>query len=253
MIDVAFVPTDVAATDVVGRGVVVIDVLRATTTICAALAHGARAVIPVADPGDASRLLHSLGHDDVLLAGERLLQPIPGFPLGNSPREMTAERVAGKTIVLKTTNGTGALLATHGAHEVIVAAAVNLTAAGERARELLESQGKLLILCAGREKGFGLDDAYIAGCVVKAALGGRRTRKGLNDSAVAALELVRTYGNHINRVFALARAGQELRRHGLGDDVDFSAQVDLLADLVPIYHDQRVTVASRAGEKGGGL
>ncbi|MEO8478584.1 MAG: 2-phosphosulfolactate phosphatase [Gemmatimonadota bacterium] len=247
MIDVAFAPNDVAAADVAGRAVVVIDVLRATTTICTALANGAKAVIPVADTEAASRLLHSLERTDVILAGERHLDAIPGFQAGNSPREMTRDRVAGKTIILKTTNGTGALLATHGARAVIVAAAVNLTAAGARARGLLEEHGRLLILCAGRETGFGLDDAYIAGRLVRAALGGRRTRKGLNDSAIAAVDLVRSYGNRIGRVFALSQAGRALRTRELGADVEFAARVDLLGDLVPIFHDHRVTLPNHGG------
>ncbi|HET9065063.1 MAG TPA: 2-phosphosulfolactate phosphatase [Gemmatimonadales bacterium] len=246
MIDVAFAPNDVAAADVAGRAVIVIDVLRATTTICTALAHGAKAVIPVADTEAALRLQHALERNDVILAGERYLDPIPGFQAGNSPREMTRDRVAGKTLVLKTTNGTGALLATHGAREVIVAAAVNLSAAGTRARALLEEHGRLLILCAGRETGFGLDDAYIAGRLVRAALGGRRTRKGLNDSAIAAVDLVRSYGDRVGRVLALSRAGQELRSRGLGEDVVFAGQVDLHGDQVPVFQDHRV-VLSRHG------
>lgn len=247
MIEVAFAPNDVAAADVAGRAVVVIDVLRATTTICAALANGARVVIPVADTETASRLLHSLDRDDVILAGEHHLDPIPGFQAGNSPREMTRERVSGKTLILKTTNGTGALLATRGAREVIVAAAVNLSAAGARARELLEAHGRLLILCAGREAGFGLDDAYIAGRLVRAALGGRRTRKGLNDSAIAAVDLVRCHGDRIGQVFALSRAGRELRTRGLGEDIEFAASVDTLGELVPVFHDHRVTLSNRGG------
>lgn len=77
MIDGAFAPNDVAAADVAGRAVGMIDVLRATTTICTALANGAKVVIPVADTEAASRLLHSLDRDDVILAGERHLDPIP--------------------------------------------------------------------------------------------------------------------------------------------------------------------------------
>jgi 2-phosphosulfolactate phosphatase len=245
MIDVAFAPNDVAAADVAGRAVVVIDVLRATTTICTALAHGARAVIPVADTEEAGRLLQVLDRPNVLLAGERHLEPIPGFQLGNSPREMTADVVQGKTIVLKTTNGTGALLATAGAREVVVAAVVNLGAAGARAHALHEQHGNLLILCAGRETGFGLDDAYVAGRIVHAALGGRRTRKGLNDSAIAALDLVRRYGDRVERVFTLSRAGRELQKHGLGEDITAAAVVDA-CPVLPIFHDRRVTLGGSA-------
>ncbi len=241
-VDVAFAPNDIAAATVANRSVVVIDVLRATTTICAALANGAKAVIPAAEPSEATRLAQAIDTRDVVLAGERKLDPIPGFHLGNSPREMTAEAVAGKTIITSTTNGTRALLAAVGAREVIVAAAVNLTAVGERAREILEEHGDLLVLCAGRETGFGIDDAYIAGRVVHAAMGGRRTRKGLNDSAIAAVDLVRRYGERIDRVLRMSRAGRDLRDRGLGEDVSYAASQDL-HPIVPIFRDRRVTLS----------
>jgi len=241
MIDVAFAPNDVDAADVAGRAVVVIDVLRATTTICAALDHGARAVIPAADTEEAARLAQALDKRDVLLTGERHLDAIPGFQLGNSPAEMTADRVGGKTLVMTTTNGTRALLATTSAQAVILAAGVNLTAAGERARALLAETGKLLILCGGRDSGFGIDDAYVAGRVVIGALGGRRTRKGLGDAAIAAVDLVRRYGDRLDRVLSLSRAGRELKRHGYGQDVALAAEIDR-HPVVPVFHDRRVTL-----------
>ena len=171
-LDVAFSPQELSPGDVTDRTVLVVDVLRATSTICAALHHGARAVVPAADTEEATRLEQALGASDVVLTGERNSVRIPGFQLGNSPREMTPDVVQGKTLVMTTTNGTLALLATAGAREVLVAAAVNLSAAGEHARQALEQHGDLLILCAGRDHGFGLDDAYIAGCLAVRALGG---------------------------------------------------------------------------------
>src|SRR5437773_6820036 len=97
-IDVHFTPAGVSAGDLAGRGVVVIDVLRATTTIVTALANGAKAVVPAASSEEAVRLTAKLEKDGILLAGERKSLKIEGFQLGNSPREMTPEVVAGKTI-----------------------------------------------------------------------------------------------------------------------------------------------------------
>jgi len=85
-----------------------------SSTICAALAAGARGIVPVASVEEASRLAQTLGPGDVILMGERNCQPIEGFPLGNSPLEMTEAAVKGKTLVMTTTNGTRALLATQG-------------------------------------------------------------------------------------------------------------------------------------------
>src|SRR5437764_10007581 len=162
-IDVFFPPLGLAAEDLGGRGVVVIDVLRATTTVVTALANGAKAVIPAATSEEAVRLASNLEKDGVLLAGERKSLKIEGFALGNSPREMTPATVAGKTIVLATTNGTPALVAAQGGEPVLVGAPVNFKAVAERARGLLVQRGTLVIVCGGRDKQFALEDAYAAG------------------------------------------------------------------------------------------
>jgi 2-phosphosulfolactate phosphatase len=242
-VDVAFTPLGLPPADVAGRTVVVVDVLRATTTIAAALHHGARAVIVAAETDEAITLAQSLDKRDVLLAGERHCVPIPGFHLGNSPREMTPSAVGGKTLVMTTTNGTRALLATGGAHEVLVGAAVNLSAVGERVRLAVEAGRGVLILCAGREHGFGMDDAYLAGRLVIEAMHGRRLRKGLNDAAIVSVDLVRRYGDRIDRALALSAAGRELTRLGFAADLEAAAAVDA-HPVLPIYHDRRVTLTA---------
>jgi 2-phosphosulfolactate phosphatase len=241
-LDVVFSPQELTPGEVTDRTVVVVDVLRATTTICAAMHHGARAVITAADPAEAAQIAQTLGSSDVVLAGERNSLRIPGFQLGNSPLEMTREAVGGKTLVMTTTNGTPAFLATAGAREVIVGAAVNLSVAGERARAALEAEGDLLILCAGREHGFGLDDAYLAGCLAVRALGGRRRRKGLNDAALVSVDLVSRYRDRIERVLSLSHAGRQSVTQGFRDDVHAAAQVDR-HPVLPIFHERRIALA----------
>src|SRR5260370_30112279 len=105
-IDVPFTPLGLGAGDLAGRGIVVIEVVRATTTIVTALANGAKAVIPAATSEEAVRLASNLEKDGVLLAGERKSLKIEGFALGNSPREMVPAVVAGKTNGLAPTNRT---------------------------------------------------------------------------------------------------------------------------------------------------
>lgn len=247
-LDVVFTPLGLAPGDVAGRTVLVVDVLRATTTICAALHHGAKAVVVAADIEDATRLAHTLDKRDVLLAGERNCVRIPGFQLGNSPDEMSPDQVRGKTLVMTTTNGTRALLATGGAREVVVASAVNLSAAAAVASAALEAEGDLLILCAGRDHGFGMDDAYVAGRLAVAALGGRRTRKGLNDAALVSVDMVRRYGDRIERVFALSHAGRDLAALGLGADVMAASRVDS-HPVAPRYHDRRIALRPAAARR----
>ncbi len=240
-LDVMFSPHGLSPADVVGRSVFVIDVLRASTSMCAALHHGAKAVVPVASTEEALRLAQTLDSQNVVLAGERNCVRIPGFALGNSPREMTPESVRGKTIVMTTTNGTKALLATQGAAMVYVAAAANLSVAGRKAESLWQRDQDLCIVCAGRDHRFSLDDAYAAGRLVLAALGGRYRRKGLNDGAVASLDLVRRYGERWERPLAASRAGRELIALGFRGDLADSARLDAYPVLAH-FHERRVTV-----------
>jgi 2-phosphosulfolactate phosphatase len=240
-LDVAFSPLELTPADVAGRTVVVIDVLRATTTICTALAAGAREVVVTAGVDEAIRLAQTLDPASTLLAGERNAIRIAGFQLGNSPGEMTPDVVRDRTLVMTTTNGTAALLAAAGAREVIVAAAVNLNAASERARAAFAADRNVMIICAGREHGFGLDDAYVAGRIAVAILGGRRHRKGLNDAALVAVDLVIRYGDRVERVLGLSRAGRELTALGFRADIEAAARVDA-CPVVPIYHDRRVAL-----------
>ena len=242
-LDVVYTPAALPSAEVQGRTAFVIDILRATTSMCAALSHGAKAIIPVASTEEALRLAQTIGSEDVLLAGERNCVRIPGFHLGNSPLEMTEGAVRGKTLIVTTTNGTKALLACQGAAGVFPAAAANLSVAAERAREVLERDGELLVVCAGREGAFSLDDAYCAGRLVAAAVGASRPRRGMNDAAIAALDLVRRYGERWERPLRTSRAGRELIRLGFQDDVAEAARVDAYP-VLPHFHERRVTLAT---------
>jgi 2-phosphosulfolactate phosphatase len=244
-LDVVFSPLGLTPGDVAGRTVFVVDILRATTTMCAALHHGARAIIPVANPGEAVKLAQTLGPGDVVLAGERDCEPIPGFALGNSPAAMTEAAVRGRTIIMTTTNGTQALLACAGAAAVHPAAAANLTVAGAAARAALARGEPVLVLCAARELAFSLDDAYCAGRIAYAALGERFLRRGLNDAAVAALDLVRRYRGRWERPLLASRAGRELVRRGYRSDVLDAARADAYPVLAQ-FHDRRITLVPQA-------
>jgi 2-phosphosulfolactate phosphatase len=242
-LDVLFTPAGLTLAEVQGRTVFVIDILRATTSMCAAMHSGAKAIIPVASTEEALRLAQTIGSPDVLLAGERRCVRIDGFDLGNSPLEMTEAAVKGKTLVVSTTNGTRALLACQGAAAVHPACAGNLSLAAEKARQVLEGGGKMLVICAGRGGAYSLDDAYAAGRLVSAALGEPRDRRGLSDSALASLDLVRRYGENWDRPLRRSRAGRELVRTGFADDVKASARTDAYP-VLPVFCDRRVTLAA---------
>jgi len=241
-LDVVFTPSGITPSEVQGRTVFVIDILRAATAMCAALYHGAKAMIPVANTEEALRLAQTIGSDDVLLAGEKNCVRIPGFQLGNSPLEMTESVVRNKTIIVTTTNGTKALLACQGAGGVYPACAANLTLAGEKAREALERDRYIVLVCAGRDGSFSLDDAYCAGRLAVAALGGRKPRRGLNDAALASLDLVRRYGDRWERPLSYSRAGRELIKLGFREDLLDASRLDAYP-VLPHFHERRVTLA----------
>ena len=237
-IDVYFTPLGLNPGDLAGRGIVVLDVLSATTTIITALANGAKEVIPAATSEEAIRLASNLEEDGVLLAGERRSLKIEGFALGNSPREMTPEVVAGKTIVLATTNGTPALVASQGGDPVLVGAPANFGALTIRAREAIVARGELVIVCSGREKQFALEDAYTAGRIVKAVKKGLG-KIDLNDSARAALDLTATYDGW-DDAFAGTAAARQLEEANLSEDIEFCAKPNRFGS-VPQYSERRIT------------
>lgn len=237
-IDVFFTPLGLAPGDLNGRGVIVVDVLRATTTIVTALANGAKAVVPAPTAEEAVRLTANLEKNDFVLAGERKVLRIEGFGLGNSPREMTREAVGGKTVFLATTNGTPALVAAQGGDPILVASVANFSVAVKRARAVFQERGDLVIVCAGREKQFALEDAYTAGRIAKAV---KRGTRGVtfNDGGRVAVDLAAKYRSWTDALQA-SEAAALLREADLAEDVIFCARADRF-DVLPTYADRRIT------------
>ena len=144
-----------------GACAVVIDVLRATTSLTIARLNGAREVLAFATPDEA--LAARSRADDVLACGERDGRIVPGFDLGNSPSEYTPERVAGKRLAFASTNGSHALLVARRAHRRVLAAFVNLAAVVES----LAGESEIVIVCAGKLGDFCLEDAACAGLLCR--------------------------------------------------------------------------------------
>jgi 2-phosphosulfolactate phosphatase len=201
---------------------IVVDVLRATSTICQALASGYGRVLCCAEVDEARALAETEG--SAKLAGERRLEHIEGFNFGNSPRELEGEPAA-ETLVLTTTNGTRLLVAAAECFErVYVGSLLNLEAVAAAARESGED---VAVLCAGVLGELALDDAYCAGRIAE-SLGGEP-----EDSARAAILLARSFPNAVEGLGA-SRSAANLSRHGLEADVERCAQENVL-DVVPRY------------------
>ncbi len=222
---------------VAGATAVVIDVIRATSTIVEALANGARAIYPTVSTEEAIRLANSLGRDDTLLCGERKGLKVEGFDLGNSPREFSGEKVRDKRLVMSTTNGTRAFVAAQGADEVLAASFLNL---GSVVRRMAGSTDEAVLICAGKEDRFSLDDALCAGILLRELLEDHDASDVpvLNDASRAALHLARTFELHEELLRATA-AGAALVEVGLGDDLALCAQRDR-HDLVPEMNDRMI-------------
>jgi 2-phosphosulfolactate phosphatase len=239
---VYFTPLGVTPNSITGKPVLVVDVLRTTTTIVSALANGAKAVLPAATADEALRLAANLERDTVLLAGERGMDCIEGFALGNSPGEMVEEAVRGKTIVMATTNGTGALVTAEPGRPVLVGAVTNFTAAAERAKEAFAEHGEIVILCSGRERAFALEDAYVAGRFTQALVPSKVRRKAeFNDAALAALELTRRFGDKWKTAVTASAAAKALKGAGYKADVAAATEVDTQT-IVPEYSGRLVTL-----------
>lgn len=238
-VDVRFGGATMTPADVAGRFVAVIDVLRASSSIAAALSNGARAVIPFESSEDVVTRSKSFERSDVLLAGERRMLPIGGFDLGNSPREFTRDVVEGKTVLMTTTNGTVAIANSAGARDVVVASYVNYTAVLTMMRTALRGGTDITLVCAGRERQFALEDAACAGRFVY-NVAKRLTNVQVNDAAQACALIDRKYGDQLLKMFDASEHGRALREAGFGDDLTACAAIDSYP-VIPLYQDRQIT------------
>jgi 2-phosphosulfolactate phosphatase len=215
---------------------VVIDVLRATSTIVTALANRADQVIPVNEPMEAIELSRSIGVSECVLGGEQKGFKIEGFDRGNSPVEYTATAVAGKKVILCTTNGTRAIKRAQGAAEVLIGSYLN----GQAVVEHLDAgEQDVLFLCAGREFNLCLEDLACAGMLVQ-ALQQRRSDLELTDAAMLSLFVTeRAHAVTLERFLANTQHGQYLIANGMGADLSECAVRDKYA-IVPRYLDGKV-------------
>jgi 2-phosphosulfolactate phosphatase len=214
-IHVAFTPDESAAAP---TGVV-IDVIRATSTICQALAAGYDRVLCAAEVEDA----RALAGDGVTLGGERLGVRIDGFDLGNSPREYVEVRTP--VLAMSTTNGTRAIVtAAERCERVLIASLLNLAAVTEEAGSCGDD---VAVFCAGVKGSFALDDSYVAGRIAS-LLGASRS-----DAAEAAVRLAASYPT-AEEAFRASRSGRNLINHGpeLEADIPYCARESVL-DVVP--------------------
>lgn len=227
-VDVALVPAEARR----WRGVVciVVDELRASSTIVSLLEHGARAVVPAASVAEARRL--AAGNGD-LMAGERNVIRPPGFDFGNSPAEIDGADLAGRTVVLSTRNGTAVLRALRVGAPVVIGCLLNASACARAALALgRETDATIGIVCAGRRGVFAIDDAIAAGYLVERLLATGPGAIELTDAAVAARQLWQTTPD-IAAAFRDSTSGRILAQHRLDADLAYCLAADS-SSVVPV-------------------
>jgi 2-phosphosulfolactate phosphatase len=236
--DVFFLPTLTSPKELADRTVVVIDVLRATTTITRALSVGAKEVIPCLEIDEALRIAATMS-EQVVLGGERGGRRIEGFDLGNSPDEYTADSVGNKTLVFTTTNGTRAMRLCHNAKRVLLASFNNLSAVAAE----LRVESSIALLCAGTDGHVTREDILLAGAIMRvlvdldaafrpgdleASLSPLTTR--WNDEAYLAWsawqEIVGREEDLLLPCLLESRGGRNLVELGMTQDVESAAQID---------------------------
>lgn len=236
-IDVFFSAQSFQENELRNKSVVVIDVLRATSTIVTAFMNGAKGVIPVEDMGEASRISQSVDSDNYLLCGEKDGTKIDGYDLGNSPLEYSRDTVEGKTLIFNTTNGTKAIKKSLGSATIYIASFLNL---GSIVNALSVEKNEIVLLCAGWKGRLALEDMLLAGNIIHNLSGGSLSDMA-NDGAKVAFGLYEKYGNDISSVIFQSNHAQRLKQIVGTDDLEYCAQTDI-CNLLPVLHEGIISI-----------
>lgn len=207
---------------------VVIDTLRATSVMIAALNNGCRQVLPTIEIDEAMLCKRTMREHTVLLGGERNAVLIPGFDLSNSPLEYTRETVEGKVLVLTTTNGTAAIHRAASSKRVLIGAMINASAV---ARKLMEEGDHTTIICSGTRGKYSLDDIFTAGCIIS-KLRELGSEIQLDDLGFTSEMLYLQYKNDWHALVKNASHYKILVDCGYADDIAYCMQEDVF-DIVP--------------------
>lgn len=229
-ISVIISPAVVEELHFTGKTTVVIDVLRATSTMVYALMNGAREIVPVGTLEYAMKASSTMFGGQILIAGERNTKKIDGFNLGNSPLEFNRQAVSGKGIVLYTTNGTKAIAKAKYSKDIFILSFLNLNAV---AGHLLSLNENIDILCAGRNGRLSLEDTVCAGKLIQ-LISASGTEVELDDSAVTAVALAKSQGKNLKKMMLGSDHGKILIENGFADDIALCAKLNI-TDIIPAF------------------
>ncbi len=218
-----------------GKTAVMIDVLRASSTIVTALANGARGVIPVADMGAGSKISQSMDTENFLLCGEKDGEKIEGYDLGNSPLEYKPGLVKGKTIILNTTNGTKALMRASHAQHIVVGSFLNLGGVVE----YLKDKERIILVCAGWRGRLSLEDLLCAGNIIYELTNGELPETAY-DGAKVAFGLYEKFGDDIEKTVQSSNHAHRLQDIVGAEDLSYCSRVNVM-DVLPVMKEGIIT------------
>jgi 2-phosphosulfolactate phosphatase len=213
-----------------GKTTVVIDILRATSTIATAINNGAKEVVPVASVEFAVKVSGGMFGGQTLLGGERNTKKIEGFALGNSPFEYSKDIVEGKSIVFFTTNGTKSIVKSKYSENLYTCSFLNISAV---VKHLITLNTDVEIVCAGRNNYFSIEDSICAGMLISKI---KKVKEDsyLNDSGIAVLTLYEKYGGNLIKMMRESDHGKILLENGFEADLEYCSSIDML-DVIPVY------------------
>lgn len=235
-IDVYFSVQSFHEEELRGKSAVIIDVLRASSSIVTAVHNGARKVIAVEDMGDAGRIASSMDSKDYLLCGEKNGIKIDGYHLGNSPLEYSEAVVKNKTVILNTTNGTKAIKKSGLANKVYVGCFLNQQSI---LNVLKEHDDEVVLICAGWQGRLSLEDTLFAGSLISKMCDGKLP-ENTKDGVKVAFGLFEKFGSNIEEIISKSDHAKRLRTISPEDDVPYCSQVDLY-DVLPGLKDGIIT------------
>lgn len=239
-VDVLFYPHYGAIVPLNDKIVVVLDILRATSTIVSALANGALEVIPVLEPSEAVDLVRGLGIRECVTGGERKGFKVDGFELGNSPLEYSEAKVAGKKVILSTSNGTKAIKWTQNAAEVIIGSYLNVQTVVDY---LATKDQDLMIVCSGQEMKLGLEDLACAGLIaqkLESAHGAELTDAAKVARFTAEQAAVAGIGSFVKST----EHGRYLAQIGMEQDLESCVALDRYP-ILPKYRNGKIVIGER--------
>lgn len=219
----------------VNRTVIVVDVFRATSCIVTALKYGVRSVVPVETVAQAKQRKQP----DDLLGGERFCRKITGFDIGNSPAELMRTDLADKRLVMTTTNGTRAIQKAQKAENILAGSFLNARSCG---RAALELKRDVVILCAGTQDQFSLEDGLCAGLIIH-EMEQERLSLEKDDFGTAMLYTYRQAEEHVHETLKSCKNGKKLHKLGYDEDVEFCARRNLYS-VVPRLRQGEMTALS---------